>query len=294
MTAKLFALPLQTILTNAGALIPGAKAYFYLAGTTTAQAVYTNTTLAIAHSQPVVADGNGRFPAIYLDGGVLYKVVITDASDVEIYTEDNFQDITGQFQNLRLEGGAPLITAKETSAGADNGVWRWGANSEDWYLELVNDAETSVQRVITISRTGMTTDTFDLTSTAFSLNGDTVVTEETGTFSVDWTGFSTSESTTFSYVKSGSMVTITPNASVSATSNVADFFSDAAAVPAAIRPTNGAWGAFRVVDNGTTQYGLINVSATGFVGLGVVGGLGGFTASGTKGIFARSMFTYIL
>lgn len=91
MTAKLFSLPKQTPFTNAGALIPGAKLYFYTQGTSTPANVYTTSALAVAHASPVVADGNGIFAAIYLDATVSYKVKMTDASGVEIYTEDAFE-----------------------------------------------------------------------------------------------------------------------------------------------------------------------------------------------------------
>ena len=101
--SSLFTLPQQVVLTNAGALIPGAKAYFFAAGTATAQTVYTEYTLTTAHSQPVVADGNGRFPTIYLDETLDYKVQITDASDVEIYSQDFIQF------GLTLAQLAPII-----------------------------------------------------------------------------------------------------------------------------------------------------------------------------------------
>lgn len=44
----------------------GAKAYFYAAGTTTAISVYANANLSTALTNPVIADNNGRFPAIYI------------------------------------------------------------------------------------------------------------------------------------------------------------------------------------------------------------------------------------
>lgn len=90
MTARLFTLPKQSPLSNTGALIPGAKAYFYLNGTSTLQDTYTTSDLNVSHTNPVIADGDGKFPAIYLDDSLTYKVKITDASDVEIYTEDDF------------------------------------------------------------------------------------------------------------------------------------------------------------------------------------------------------------
>lgn len=86
--SKLFTLPKQVVLTNAGELIPGALAYFYEAGTATPLSVYTERTLTTPHANPVVADGYGRFPTIYYDPADDYKVKITDADGVEIYSQD--------------------------------------------------------------------------------------------------------------------------------------------------------------------------------------------------------------
>lgn len=81
MAAKLFQIPKEVPLTIAGALIPGAKAYFYITDTTTLQNVYTDSALSVAHTNPVVADANGFFDPIYLDDTLNYKVNVTDASD---------------------------------------------------------------------------------------------------------------------------------------------------------------------------------------------------------------------
>lgn len=95
MTAKLFTLPKQVPVTNANALIPGAKAYFYVNGTSTLQDVYTTSALNIAHDNPVIADGFGKFPTIYFDNTKNYKVKLTDNSnpEVELYSEDAFNPI---------------------------------------------------------------------------------------------------------------------------------------------------------------------------------------------------------
>ena len=110
MTAKLFTLPKQVPFTNSGALIPGAKAYFYLNGTSTPQDTYTTADLDVAHTNPVIADGNGRFPAIYMDASLSYKVKITDASGVEKYTEDAF-NIIGDADSISIDDVAANFTA---------------------------------------------------------------------------------------------------------------------------------------------------------------------------------------
>lgn len=80
----LFVLPKQVILDTAGQPVAGAKANFYLTTTTTRTDTYTDSALATPHDNPVIADANGKFPAIYLDPTVTYRVILTDAADVQI------------------------------------------------------------------------------------------------------------------------------------------------------------------------------------------------------------------
>jgi hypothetical protein len=44
-----------------------ARLYFYQTGTTTLQNTYADASLSAVNTNPVVADSNGLFPAIYLD-----------------------------------------------------------------------------------------------------------------------------------------------------------------------------------------------------------------------------------
>jgi microcystin-dependent protein len=88
--------------TSTGAVAAGAKAYFYDAGTTTPRGVYSDNALSTLHAQPVVADGSGRFPAIYLPTGLAKARVVTSAG-VLLYEHDN------------IDGTAP--TASDPDAG---------------------------------------------------------------------------------------------------------------------------------------------------------------------------------
>lgn len=63
---------------------PGAKAWFYNTGTTTAQTVYSDTALATAHTQPVVADSDGVFPQVFGVGSTALKVVLANAAGVPL------------------------------------------------------------------------------------------------------------------------------------------------------------------------------------------------------------------
>lgn len=73
--------PVYIATNTSGSRISGAKIYTYLDGTTTPSAVYTTDELTTAHANPVVADANGIFPAIYLDSDVNYRFRATDGSD---------------------------------------------------------------------------------------------------------------------------------------------------------------------------------------------------------------------
>ncbi len=85
--------PIQRVLTSTAApvAVAGAKAYFYLAGTLTPVAVYSDVGLTTAITQPVVADGNGIFTEVFLTPGTAYKVDIQTSAGVSLtgYPADN-------------------------------------------------------------------------------------------------------------------------------------------------------------------------------------------------------------
>ena len=66
----------------------GYKLHFYAAGTSTDKDTYTDNTYTTASSNPVVADGNGRFAVIWTSGD--YKVVLKTDADVTVWTVDNY------------------------------------------------------------------------------------------------------------------------------------------------------------------------------------------------------------
>lgn len=68
----------QMCFDNNGVLAPGALAYFTDAGTTTPKTVYQDGDETTPHEDPVEADGNGRWPAIFVPFGS-YKLRITTA-----------------------------------------------------------------------------------------------------------------------------------------------------------------------------------------------------------------------
>lgn len=82
-----FQLPKTTALdVNDG--LPGAKANFFLSGTSTPEPVFADADLTIPLGSTVVADGDGRFSPIYLNRDKNYKLTLTDSDDVVQYTTD--------------------------------------------------------------------------------------------------------------------------------------------------------------------------------------------------------------
>lgn len=85
--SSIFNMPWTQAFDAAGNTLAGAKLYFYEAGTSTLQNVYADSDLTTALSNPVIANGAGRFAPIYL-ADAIYKVVLKTADDVLIWTAD--------------------------------------------------------------------------------------------------------------------------------------------------------------------------------------------------------------
>lgn len=89
MASERFYLPSPTAFSSNGFAVPGALASFYLTGTATRTPIYTTAALDVEHSNPVVADAAGRFPVIFLDDAVTYRLVITDSAGSSIGVDDD-------------------------------------------------------------------------------------------------------------------------------------------------------------------------------------------------------------
>jgi len=81
MAAELFLLPFRPALSANGLILPGAKLYFYLTGTTTESPVFSDETMETPLPNPVVANAAGVFPPIYYSSNVIYRI--------RLYDEDN-------------------------------------------------------------------------------------------------------------------------------------------------------------------------------------------------------------
>lgn len=100
MTSRFYA-PFVKVTSDTLKTLPGAKAYFYKNGTTTLQTTYQDVTLSTPHTNPVIADSAGNFPAIFLSG--TYTVKITDTAGVVLggYPVNNVggETVTGLFDS---------------------------------------------------------------------------------------------------------------------------------------------------------------------------------------------------
>ncbi len=85
MTFAFQNLPRDFALDDNAAALPGAKLYVYDAGTLTPRTIYSNAAGSATHTNPLVADGAGRFPAWFLDpDGGDYKIIMKTSADVTV------------------------------------------------------------------------------------------------------------------------------------------------------------------------------------------------------------------
>lgn len=91
MTNRFFN-PITQFFDAAGEPLSGGKLNFYITGTTTRANTYSDVTLVSANANPVVFDSAGRTGNVFLDPAITYRVVLTDADDVVIWTADDVAD----------------------------------------------------------------------------------------------------------------------------------------------------------------------------------------------------------
>lgn len=156
-----FTLPLQIPLSTSGALLAGAKLYFYQTGTSTPQDTYSSYTLAggTENTNPVVADSNGVFPVIWLGRTTRYRVLLTTSADVPFanYPIDDVgpdtatllgapsiassNTLTGSWQ--KIQNAEPRLIIDETDAGTDKRLWDLEAQAGVLSLRTRTDADGS-------------------------------------------------------------------------------------------------------------------------------------------------------
>lgn len=124
------------ILDLNGRPMVGAKAYFYLAATTTPMTVYGSFTLGAVNAlpNPVVSDGNGRWPAVYLDeADNFFRVRVVSSQGVTQYDIDGIP-IIGPSDG---GGGDPPVPVNpDALAKTGDEKWRYDVDSiSGWVRE---------------------------------------------------------------------------------------------------------------------------------------------------------------
>lgn len=140
--SSLFNFPWQQAFDSSGNTLAGAKLYFYTAGTSTPQNVYSDIGLGVALPNPVVANGAGRFPPIYMDD-ISYKVMLYTADDVLIWSADNVwaqsidADAAVALAAVKAVGVSAGYTEEEATDATTfaKSIFKY-ANASTWYQDI--------------------------------------------------------------------------------------------------------------------------------------------------------------
>jgi hypothetical protein len=95
----------------------GAKLFFYASGTSTFKSTFTDATGSTANTNPVIANANGVFPAIFLDG--IFNIALKDSNDVQIYTADPVY--SGSFTSPVFATVAAMVASSPVAIDGFNG-----------------------------------------------------------------------------------------------------------------------------------------------------------------------------
>lgn len=103
------------------ALVPGAKLYVYVNGTTTPAAIYAEVGLSTPLANPVVANSSGQFVSIWADAGteavpVLYTLSITGPAGESIGNPSVFDDYRPSVDYVAADAAVAAAAAAAASA----------------------------------------------------------------------------------------------------------------------------------------------------------------------------------
>lgn len=161
MTAQLAPTPIQKFFDNNGNPLFNGKLYSYVAGTSTPQATYTDSTMGTQNTNPVILNARGE-ANVWLDTTLSYKLVLQEANGTQIWVVDNIpgNGVFGTIQNIAAlrnvtgvgvsnyqaiivdgyttagDGGGGTFWWNSTSTVADNGgtiIAPTGVSTGRWY-----------------------------------------------------------------------------------------------------------------------------------------------------------------
>ncbi len=126
MSAILCPLSLQTLFRDGRPMV-GAKILVFEAGTTTPKTVYQDSVIQASHPRPILTDGQGRVPPIYVGRGD-YKFRVLSPGNIIIYEVDglpgsaNASDITTPGQTYPLTDPNAILMTGDIIAGFRTGA----------------------------------------------------------------------------------------------------------------------------------------------------------------------------
>lgn len=287
----LFQLPRQFHVASNGTPYASARLYTYRANTITPLDVYTTIDYDTEHANPVEADANGIFPAIYIDpdSGYDLKIELKTSADVLIYTEDDIPRQDSDFANGDFSGNVavagtlavtgattlsgaqvtaaePRIKLYESDAATDKKLWDIDVQGSVLSIRTRTDADAVGKDALVITR-GTTTALASIAIgnatdvPAVTVNGTTLVAADvaqvsSGSFTGTLTGCSGSPTGTFNYKKNGNIVSLYADGSGVSGASTSTAMT-LTGLPAAIRPPTFAPNVYTLVkdnDPGSGAY----------------------------------------
>lgn len=122
--SQLFNLPFVPALDLSGHFIGAATLLFYASGTSVPAGVYADADLSVSLGAVVSADSYGRFPAIYLDDTVTYRVVLKDSFGATVGDVDPIG--ISPFGDARTFSTVSDMLASPILPHAAGTIWRAG------------------------------------------------------------------------------------------------------------------------------------------------------------------------
>lgn len=123
------------ILSDLSVVVSGAKLNTYVAGTpSTPLATTSDAAGLVPNTNPVVASATGLFGPIYLTKGLAYKLVLTDAAGVAIWTQDSVS--VPNAPTLVAGTGISLVTAADVTTITATGLTLASVDVNDFRLTL--------------------------------------------------------------------------------------------------------------------------------------------------------------
>lgn len=304
-----------------GVILLGGKINTYLAGSSTPQATYTDSTGGTPNANPIVLNSAGRLPnvQIWQPQGVKLKIVVTDANNNQLGPA--FDQVAGiddptdllstlaasgvgsgadlianavrsfdLFSSVRAAGAPTLITGQtrvidiQSGINPDDGfggIFYWNASS------TATDDSANVIKPTSVSGAGRYLRQASVSS---------------GTFTGTLTGMTAPVNVSLQYKLIGNIVSLTTIGGSHSNNNTGTSNSTAMSmtgIPAAISPAGSLLNTVfcpELFDNGVNPLGgvaqISTSAATIFFGLGV--NFGNFTASGTKGLGKNWTLIYFI